>query len=120
MGITLQYWRYSRVDWALAGIDPASDLAAHTALAADPTWPGRVIPTFRPDRYLEVGEPGWRAAVANLGAVADVDVAGCPDRPTRIRAGVADLPGVARRCRHRGRGDGFSASHDAGNGPDVV
>ena len=53
--------------------DPASDLAAHAALAADPAWPGRVIPTFRPDRYLEAGAPCWPDAVARLGAAADVD-----------------------------------------------
>jgi glucuronate isomerase len=53
--------------------DPCSDLAAHRALAADPTWRGRVIPTFRPDRYLEVGEAGWPDAVARLAAAADVD-----------------------------------------------
>ena len=53
--------------------DPASDLGVHAALAADATWSGRVIPTFRPDRYLEPAQPGWREAVAQLGAVADVD-----------------------------------------------
>ena len=46
---------------------PCSDLAAHAALAADPTWQGRVIPTFRPDRYLEPAQPGWRDAVGRLG-----------------------------------------------------
>src|SRR4051794_39400330 len=53
--------------------DPCDDLSAHSALAADPTWAGRVIPTFRPDRYLEPALPGWPDAVARLGAVADVD-----------------------------------------------
>ncbi len=53
--------------------DPCSDLAAHAALRADPTWPGRVIPTFRPDRYLEPAQPGWRDAVAQLAAAADTD-----------------------------------------------
>jgi glucuronate isomerase len=53
--------------------DPCSDLAAHAALAADPTWPGRVVPTFRPDRYLEPGQAGWDDAVARLGAAAGVD-----------------------------------------------
>ncbi|HET9648051.1 MAG TPA: glucuronate isomerase, partial [Microlunatus sp.] len=33
--------------------DPCDDLGAHRALTDDPTWTGRVIPTFRPDRYLE-------------------------------------------------------------------
>ena len=53
--------------------DPCSDLAEHAALAADPGWSGRVIPTFRPDRYLEPAQPGWCDAVARLGEVAEVD-----------------------------------------------
>jgi glucuronate isomerase len=53
--------------------DPCDDLSAHAALAADPTFTGRVIPTFRPDRYLEPGQPGWGDAVARLGEVADLD-----------------------------------------------
>jgi len=53
--------------------DPSSDLAAHAALTADPAWSGRVIPTFRPDRYLEPAQPGWREAVARLGEAAKTD-----------------------------------------------
>ncbi|GAA2869138.1 glucuronate isomerase [Streptosporangium fragile] len=55
--------------------DPCDDLSAHRALAADPGWDGRVVPTFRPDRYLEAGEEGWPALVKRLGEAADVDVA---------------------------------------------
>jgi glucuronate isomerase len=53
--------------------DPCDDLSAHAALAADPTFTGRVIPTFRPDRYLELVQPGWREAVTRLAEVADLD-----------------------------------------------
>jgi glucuronate isomerase len=53
--------------------DPCDDLAAHVSLAADPGFGGRVLPTFRPDRYLEVGAPGWIDAVARLGEVSGVD-----------------------------------------------
>jgi glucuronate isomerase len=53
--------------------DPADDLCAHAALAADPTWAGRVIPTFRPDRYLEPAGPGWAEAVRRLGEAAGID-----------------------------------------------
>jgi glucuronate isomerase len=53
--------------------DPADDLSAHAALAADPTFSGRVIPTFRPDRYLEPAQPGWREAILCLGEAADSD-----------------------------------------------
>jgi glucuronate isomerase len=53
--------------------DPCDNLDAHRQLAADPTFAGRVIPTFRPDRYLEPGRAEWRDDVAQLGAAADVD-----------------------------------------------
>ena len=33
--------------------DPCDDLAAHQFLRDDETWHGRVVPTFRPDKYLE-------------------------------------------------------------------
>ena len=53
--------------------DPCDDLAAHRTLAADPDWQPRVIPTFRPDHYLEPGQDGWAKAVARLGEAAAVD-----------------------------------------------
>ncbi|MGH3301608.1 MAG: glucuronate isomerase [Streptosporangiaceae bacterium] len=63
--------------------DPADDLAAHAALAADTSFRARVIPTFRPDRYLEPAMPGWSAAVDALGAAAAEDVG---DYPGYLRA----------------------------------
>lgn len=45
--------------------DPADDLAAHRALGD--AVPTRIAPTFRPDRYLEVGRPGWTSYVKELG-----------------------------------------------------
>jgi len=47
--------------------DPSDDLKDHAALAADPTWSGRVIPNFRPDRYLEPARADWPEAVHCLG-----------------------------------------------------
>ncbi|GAA3384186.1 glucuronate isomerase [Cryptosporangium minutisporangium] len=51
--------------------DPADALEHHAALAGLGT---RVVPTFRPDRYLEPAQPGWRDAVERLGVAADADV----------------------------------------------
>lgn len=53
--------------------DPCDDLAAHRALAADPAWTARVVPTFRPDRYLEPARADWTESVERLGKTADVD-----------------------------------------------
>lgn len=47
--------------------DPASDLAHHQLLVADESWDGRVVPTFRPDAYLDPGRPDWADQIARLG-----------------------------------------------------
>ena len=52
--------------------DPMDDLAVHELLAADPTFAGRVLPTFRPDAYLDPAAPTFRANVERLTAHAGV------------------------------------------------
>jgi len=66
--------RRFRIDVLATTDDPTDDLEAHARLRADPEIGTRVVPTFRPDRYLEPGRPGWADAVKRLGAVADTDV----------------------------------------------
>ncbi|WP_284975783.1 glucuronate isomerase [Arthrobacter sp. efr-133-TYG-104] len=46
--------------------DPLDDLASHRALAADPSFHGRVLPTFRPDAYVNIAHPSWAANVERL------------------------------------------------------
>jgi glucuronate isomerase len=53
--------------------DPLSDLDAHAMLAADPSFRCRVVPSFRPDRFLEPSRPDWVADVDELGAAASED-----------------------------------------------
>ena len=53
--------------------DPCDDLSAHQFLRNDETWQGRVIPTFRPDKYLEPAQPNWNADVDRLAEVSGID-----------------------------------------------
>jgi glucuronate isomerase len=53
--------------------DPCDDLSAHQFLRDDKTWHGRVIPTFRPDKYLESAQPNWNADVDRLAEVSGID-----------------------------------------------
>ncbi|MGH3494224.1 MAG: glucuronate isomerase, partial [Sciscionella sp.] len=53
--------------------DPADDLRHHRMLARDPSWTGRVVPTFRPDRYLDVTGEGWRQVLDELADVGGTD-----------------------------------------------
>ncbi|MEW9872153.1 glucuronate isomerase [Arthrobacter sp. HS15c] len=50
--------------------DPLDSLASHQAIAQDPTFHGRVLPTFRPDAYLNIAHPTWSANVDRLIAAA--------------------------------------------------
>lgn len=53
--------------------DPADDLSAHLAFRDDPDFAGRVVPTFRADRYMHPIQPGWRDALDTLSAAANID-----------------------------------------------
>ncbi len=50
--------------------DPLDTLASHWAIAQDDTFHGRVLPTFRPDAYLNIAHPTWSANVERLIAAA--------------------------------------------------
>lgn len=53
--------------------DPSDALEPHKQLAADSSFTGRVMPTYRPDRYLETLKPGWHDAVALLAKASGID-----------------------------------------------
>ncbi len=93
-----------RIDVLATTDDPCDDLRHHAALRDDPTWHGRVVPTFRPDRYLEAGRPGWPAAVAALGEVSGADtgtLGGWVEAMHRRRAHFAAHGAVSSDHGHR-------------------
>ncbi|MEJ3403710.1 glucuronate isomerase [Rathayibacter sp. YIM 133350] len=53
--------------------DPADDLSAHRALRDDPSFSGRVLPTFRADRYMNPAESTWPEYLSRLATVSDTD-----------------------------------------------
>lgn len=50
--------------------DPLDSLESHKAIADDASFGGRVLPTFRPDAYLNVAHPTWSENVERLIAAA--------------------------------------------------
>ncbi|MCK0110648.1 glucuronate isomerase [Ornithinimicrobium sp. F0845] len=53
--------------------DPCDDLSHHARLAADDSFHHRVLPTFRPDKYLEPGRSDFPELVARLAEVSGED-----------------------------------------------
>lgn len=55
-----------KIEFLATTDDPCDDLTAHAALAADPTFTGKVVPTFRPDVYLDPRNAKFQASVSKL------------------------------------------------------
>ncbi len=62
-----------KVEVLTTTFDPCDDLSIYDMLFNDPTWAGKAIPAFRPDRYLELARPDWPKLVGQLGEAAGVD-----------------------------------------------
>ena len=64
---------------------PLDDLSAHQALRDDPTWDGRVVPTFRPDLLTDPARTSrWGQLLDRLGAVSGTDT--CSTVATSVRS----------------------------------
>jgi glucuronate isomerase len=53
--------------------DPCDDLSHHAVIRDDDGVRTRVVPTFRPDRYLEPGRADWPQLLDALGSAANTD-----------------------------------------------
>lgn len=54
--------------------DPADDLPYHRLLAADTSFDVRVLPTFRPEKALNIADPGYPAYLQKLGAASGLSI----------------------------------------------
>ena len=60
--------------------DPIDSLEHHAAVAADPTFGARMLPTWRPGRVLALADPvSWNRYLDELGATADVEITSFDD-----------------------------------------
>lgn len=81
--------------------DPMDDLAAHRALADDPSFRGRVLPTFRPDAYLDPAAPAFAENAQRL-----ADWNGSP-----VSSFAGYLEALEGRRRHFVENGAVSADH---------
>lgn len=54
--------------------DPIDDLKYHKQLAGDPSWDVKVLPSWRPDKVINVEADGFVEYIATLGQVAEVEI----------------------------------------------
>lgn len=92
--------------------DPADDLAAHRALAADPSFHGRVLPTFRADRVMDPSAPGWLAAVDQLAAASGIPCGTYEGMLAALRARRAYFRSVGGTATDTGVADAWAVPLD--------
>ncbi|WP_254408860.1 glucuronate isomerase [Streptomyces sp. AC495_CC817] len=93
--------------------DPADDLAAHRALAADPTFSGRVLPTFRADRIMDPSAPGWLGAIDRLAAASGISCGTHAGLLEALRARRAFFREVGGTATDTGVADAWALPLDA-------
>ena len=74
--------------------DPADDLASHIALAADTSFKTRVLPTYRPDKAINIHKPDFAAYIAKLSAAANMAIAGLDDLKAALTARMDFFAGL--------------------------
>ncbi|MCL2708997.1 MAG: glucuronate isomerase, partial [Defluviitaleaceae bacterium] len=64
----------SNVELIATTDDPCDDLAWHRQISGDQSFRTKVIPSFRPDRALNIEKPGFAEYLEKLGAAADLKI----------------------------------------------
>ena len=63
-----------KVEVACTTDDPSDSLEHHQAIIQDGTVSTKVLPTFRPDKYILIENPNFSDFVQKLGSVANVEI----------------------------------------------
>lgn len=71
--------RRSNVDMIGTTDDPADDLIWHQKIASEGKLQTKVLPSFRPDKVVNIEKPGFKEAVLNLGKVAGFSIDSAKD-----------------------------------------
>lgn len=93
--------------------DPASDLSAHQKLAADPSFTGAVVPTFRADRYMFPDVPAWKGYLDELGRAADIDTGSYAGLINALKARRAYFKANGATATDSGMPDAYAIPLDA-------
>ena len=63
-----------KVEVACTTDDPMDSLEHHQAIRADGTFTTKVLPTFRPDKFILIENPNFKDFVQKLGSIVNLDI----------------------------------------------
>lgn len=64
--------------------DPADDLAMHALIRKEGKCPAKVIPSYRPDKALQINKPDYAEYIAKLAKAADMEIKSADDVITAL------------------------------------
>ncbi len=64
--------------------DPADDLAMHALIRKEGKCPAKVIPSYRPDKALQINKPDYPEYIAKLAKAADMEIKSADDVITAL------------------------------------
>ncbi|MBE5782904.1 MAG: glucuronate isomerase [Clostridiales bacterium] len=76
------------VDYLCTTDDPADDLSYHKTIAAQGTLKAKVLPTFRPDKAVNVDKAGFADYIQNLSRAAGMEIKSTADVLTALERRV--------------------------------
>jgi glucuronate isomerase len=82
--------------------DPADSLEWHRKIRRDGKSPARVLPSFRPDRVLNIEKPDFAAYIALLGRAAGRDIATAAGLLDALKERIAFFDGLGCRASDHG------------------
>ena len=97
----------SNVETVCTTDDPADTLEWHEKLAADRSFPVKVLPAWRPDRAMDTDKPDYPEYIARLEAAAGMSISSFGDLKEALRRRLAFF--AAHGCRLSDHGLGHVA-----------
>ena len=90
------------VDYLCTTDDPVDDLSFHQAIAADGKLKARVLPTFRPDKAVNVDRAGFADYIQQLSRVAGMEIKSTADVLTALERRVEYFHALGARISDHG------------------
>jgi glucuronate isomerase len=97
--------RISKVEAVCTTDDPADDLQYHKEIATDKSFETCVVPAFRPDKALNIENPGWREYIQILASAANVSITGMDSLKQALSARMDAFAALGCRAADHGLTD---------------
>ena len=92
----------SNVELICTTDDPADDLRWHKVIAADSGFKVRVLPSFRPDKALNVENDGFAAYISDLSQVAETEIKTFADLKNALKKRIGYFDALGCRTADHG------------------